>query len=616
MQIFPTLIPHETPPLVKADGGGSRISQASPFASLLQSISDKADAQSSRAALGNTRERMEHRRQAELNKNGQHGLGLGAKVSLTDFNALRGKLKAQGLSDEDLTALQEKIGSSEGLSWKSMLQTVAYKLGFSLGSLYPELDSAARNELSAFFTKLGFSLEEGEGLIQDLENGKQSKVWQIVSKTVGKLGDEDLQQIGKSELAALAQALGLTGNALQRVQSMLQGEGSDTLPAKGTRLVLDSIVTESAKAQRQLDNSLGELRAAIESGLAKSRAALDLKSLADNRETRDVALAKVRIKDEAGKKFRSEETGTESDHAAVVDKDAKPGLKGDAKSSSKDAQGGEQAANQAARKEAPDRTDKTGKEQQATETKGTQTTEGERGGGNQSERRLHKDDLGHDGKQNQGDAKDGSGKDGDKKAFDEMWSKVTVRANPEAGLQQADRLAAQQAVFTAEPIQTAPLAGERIPPQRIVRTVQEGVLQNLEQGTKQLTLRLDPPNLGKLTVVLQVHGNEVRAMIRTENEDVTRMLNDQTNLLRHTLEQQGLKVEKLDVQTQANSEHNQRDWQGPEQHNAAQERNRDPLRSTLRFLRERNGEDEPLAHDMQNNGSEETNSHQGLHVIA
>jgi len=109
-------------------------------------------------------------------------------------------------------------------------------------------------------------------------------------------------------------------------------------------------------------------------------------------------------------------------------------------------------------------------------------------------------------------------------------------------------------------------------------------LRNLGQGSKQLTLTLQPDELGKLSVTLTVKGKEVQATITADNSDTAAMLQDQTAHIRQTLENQGFKVSKLDVQTGL-AQDNQSAWQGPEQHNQAREQREamDRLRSSLRL---------------------------------
>ena len=83
------------------------------------------------------------------------------------------------------------------------------------------------------------------------------------------------------------------------------------------------------------------------------------------------------------------------------------------------------------------------------------------------------------------------------------------------------------------------------------------------QGRQQLTLQLNPPELGSLTLNLKVFGKEVHAVLRAENQEARQIIAENLPLLRQSLEAQGLKVSRLDVQTQL-QEQNQftQLWQG------------------------------------------------------
>jgi flagellar hook-length control protein FliK len=122
---------------------------------------------------------------------------------------------------------------------------------------------------------------------------------------------------------------------------------------------------------------------------------------------------------------------------------------------------------------------------------------------------------------------------------------------------------------------------------RAARQLESGLLKNLSQDTKQLTLTLNPDELGKLSVTLTVKDKEVRAMITADNADTATMLQEQASQIKKTLEDQGFKVTKLDVQTGV-SQDNQTTWQSPEQHNQAREQREalERLRSSIRLARD------------------------------
>jgi len=602
MQILPTDIKDSAPAFIKANGSEPEINPSSPFAGLLESISNKAREQAGAMAPD---QKLAASRKAARHAQGEHGLGQGLKVSREDFASLREKLAGQGLGKEDIQALEDRIASKEGLTWKDMLQFVADKLDVSLDAFCPEITASMRNDLSALFDKLGFTHEQGQQLLQDLENGKQRKVWHILSKQTASLPDEALQQITRGELRSLSSALGLPPESMQRLDSMLAGDPNTALNAKGARLALNTIFSESAKLQNSFEEKLGELRGLIEEGLQLARKNKDMHALADNKESKDISTAKVLIKDEAEKNFRHDgrsgrqasDAGT--DNAAEAAK--KQNVADKAGDIGKNAEAAGIPAAEAKKTALQGKTD-------AAETDGKPRTAADRAEALFAAR--DKDaDAQHGGEQ-------GFNKDSDRKAFDDMWSRIVAgnQARGETAFQQAERIVNQTAANASLGPEIS--LGEKVPPQGIARTVQNGILQNLQQGGKQLTLRLDPPSLGKLTVILQVHNNEVRATIRTENAEAAKLVNEQANLIRHTLEQQGLKVEKLDVQTQTQNNDQNRNWQGAEQHNQAQDRNRESLQNALRNLHRNPADSETLAHEMQSPGAEEISSQQRLHLIA
>ncbi len=633
MQILPNTPEFDTPSIIKADGSEPQLPQNAPFAHVMENIANKARQQAQDVAHD---QKLAVQRKAAQRESGEHGIGQGMEVSREDFAAIRDKLKDQGLSEKDIKELEDKVNSEEGLTWKGMLQFVADKLDISLEKLSPEITQAMRNELTALFTKMGFDEKQSENLLRDLENGRQRRVWHILSRQANQLGDDDLQNITRGELKTLAAAMGLPNATLQRLNSMLQGDPGSTMPAKGARMALDAIFNESAKTQKQFEDKLGELRKLIEQGIQDAKSSKDMQSLSDNRETREVASAKVMIKDEAEKNFRSggkQSQGKEAGAPANADASGKTEAsdqdqaevfkKQDVADRAGKIGASDKAANAAAAKNAdsaenaefaPD----AGKNARKTgDAAATAKAEARDKAANQSlaDQALGKD---ADAKGDNESKEKGLQQDSNRKAFDDMWSRVSFQgqAKGDATMQQAERIVNQ--TFSHNPeLGPETSLGDKVPPKAIARTVQNGILQNLQQGGKQLTLRLDPPSLGKLSVILQVHNNEVRATIRTENTEASRLVNDQLNLIRHTLEQQGLKVEKLDVQTQTNSQdQNHRSWQGTQEHNLHQERNRDSLNSALRYLHKRDGNGDELAHEMQSSAAEESISQQGIHLIA
>jgi flagellar hook-length control protein FliK len=148
----------------------------------------------------------------------------------------------------------------------------------------------------------------------------------------------------------------------------------------------------------------------------------------------------------------------------------------------------------------------------------------------------------------------------------------------------------------------------------VYRQVETGAFRNLGQGVKQLVIRLDPEDLGTVSVVLQVRGKEVQAVLRASNQEASQALGEQLGQLRSQLEAQGLKVGKLEVQTQLADSQSQSQWQGAEQHNRYQE-NRELALSAQRW-RNLERTDPGLVRDVQNGIQREKLSQSGLDIFA
>ncbi len=156
---------------------------------------------------------------------------------------------------------------------------------------------------------------------------------------------------------------------------------------------------------------------------------------------------------------------------------------------------------------------------------------------------------------------------------------------------------------------------------QVLKQIEEGTLRNLGQGRRRLTLRLDPPTLGKVHVMLQVADKEVRAVLRADNAEAGRMIAENMHQLRASLEAQGLRVDRLEVQTQAqNSGPDMRDGQrqDAQEHNQAREQRdaqqQTSLRRNLASVNE--AEDEEMARHVQEGDMRENVSTQRLNLIA
>ena len=102
----------------------------------------------------------------------------------------------------------------------------------------------------------------------------------------------------------------------------------------------------------------------------------------------------------------------------------------------------------------------------------------------------------------------------------------------------------------------------------IFRQIERGIFKNLGEGKREVSIKLHPPELGALKVVMQVHNKEVSMILHTEHRDVADALNKHIANFEKSFEQQGLKVVKVEVKNDlfSGGENFLRDFTGSRDH--------------------------------------------------
>ena len=163
-------------------------------------------------------------------------------------------------------------------------------------------------------------------------------------------------------------------------------------------------------------------------------------------------------------------------------------------------------------------------------------------------------------------------------------------------------------------------AGQTANPAPVIRQalqqVEQGVLNKLTNGGQRIELQLAPSELGAVTLILTSgKSGEISATIRSEKSETAELVARHLDIIRVNLEEQGLKVDKLEVRHEMLN--NQNDWQGMEQHNAMREdqERRDHLDRLRRLGRQ--GTNETFeARDAQALAHTTAISEPGLHLVA
>ena len=119
--------------------------------------------------------------------------------------------------------------------------------------------------------------------------------------------------------------------------------------------------------------------------------------------------------------------------------------------------------------------------------------------------------------------------------------------------------------------------------QQVMSQVESGLLTSFKNGSTRLELQLHPQELGAIAVTLTSRNGEVSAHIRADNEQTVEMLQRQVEALKTSLEQQGLRIDKIEVELREQFNANDQTWQDTDQHNSFQEE--ESRREQLRRLR-------------------------------
>lgn len=473
-----------------------------------------------------------------------------AKITEEDANTILASLKKKGVQDSALTGLEALLASGQPLTLGSIAGSLVRP-----GRKSAELSEAETQELTGVLQKMQFSQKEADELIAAMQNGNGFQAFRAINSRLASLGGEGSFAVNTSELRALARGLDVSESTTQKLAALMRGQESVEVTGTGFQALLAPAAEELGAVRAEREKLAKELKDAIDTALNDKKIRSSIAPVADTRGSQKTERAETRMRDDLtlkGNKLFSPESEKTAD--ALADEE--------------NAASGQDAREKSAREESA------GRLRHAVEAKRPGTS------GDTSAQSASKTEDGFDALAARLDAAAG----------------MTVPARASSAVQQQTSSAAY---------------ANR---QEIFAQVEQGMLRQLADGSKQMTLRLDPAELGQLTVLLTVKGGEVRALIRTENAETTALLSEQMTQLRANLEEQGLKVAQLDVETQLPQDAGREGFSGMEQFN--QEREMREQARFMRLARLRRESGESLAQDVQSTRAAEEISPSGLHIIA
>lgn len=414
-----------------------------------------------------------------------------------------------------------------------------------------ELSDDDKNALNTFFAKLGFSEKESAKMIAQIEDGEQGKVLEKIQAKLDNMPKEQQLMFTKDEVQAFSAAMNFSKELTSKIKEVL-GQNSMAKEVKEAFTLIRQEMAELDDKDTKLVRAVGNaFMKAMGEQAKESSASKDLKQAVD---------LKPRVSEDA-------------EQAKVA---IKEDLK-DAVDARKDSMPNSNAASAAkeAKKVMPEQAQANNDHMENRDPKEQQNN-----------------------------------------AWNNFFGKLQNDGQSASASAQV-KTSSMDAAFAGnmtDATQAKAQPWEKIAAPKVMRQVETAFMQQLENGKKQLTVQLTPENLGKLNIMLQVNGKEVSAVIKADNGESARLIADNIDIIKASLEEQGLKVEKLEVQTSLSGQRDAQDWFGKNEHNLAREREMmDAMRNHMRSMRDDDGE---LAQEMQNMREQAINAGQGLHVIA
>ncbi|NMC47889.1 MAG: flagellar hook-length control protein FliK, partial [Desulfovibrio sp.] len=510
--------------------------------------------------------------------------------------------------------LEASVDSTEGLTWSGFMAVVQERiLG---GETVVDISVENKRQLQSLMGKLGFTTNESSQLIKELEQGNATAVWSQISSKIQGLSEDTTLTIDPAEGQALAQALGLSTDAQNRLTSFFAKFADTELTATDIRSALLAITAEVADKKSAQSQALDEVKELASQVFVAAQKRLFGQTLSDSREdqvSRKAMLAQEMAENisegenapatTAGAKSVADLAFASKDAASAdqTQSAAKSASTGQNSQSGADSQGRSQGTSQGTSQDTPQEASQEGGQGRG-KSAADDRVPGEKAGIAQEKAATGSTDASAQAEE------EASGTD----AWDAFWGRIGVEGMAE----ETDAMPGDTLARTVSTLLSSDLAAEetvtgtvlssggtfdlgRLPQPEtaqnanryvsadVLRQVENGMLKNLGQGGHRLTLNLTPEDLGAVNVMLTVKDKDVQAVIKTDTAEAAKIIGDQLNRVRESLEQQGLKVSKLEVQTGLAGQ-DQAAWQGADRHNEARQQQEEAarVRTAMRLFSE------------------------------
>lgn len=132
----------------------------------------------------------------------------------------------------------------------------------------------------------------------------------------------------------------------------------------------------------------------------------------------------------------------------------------------------------------------------------------------------------------------------------------------------------------------------------VVRQLVDAIKVNVNGSFSEMELQLQPENLGKLNLVISSRDGIITAQLMAENEDVKSAIENQIVMLKDNFDQQGLKVDAVEVTVQTHGFEMGKNLEGSEENSQNEEKHRNSRSLTLEEINAIIGDDEAADEDV------------------
>ncbi|MDR0826660.1 MAG: flagellar hook-length control protein FliK [Desulfovibrio sp.] len=503
-------------------------------------------------------------------------------VDSNELDLVKKELEKRGVAKDSLERLEQLAASNRPLSASAIFGVLSGRSRAG-AALTDEEGAALKNLLQKF----GFNKDEQDEMLALSDAGNSTDMWKGLSKKLDESGLEN--GVNAAELAALLKGLDLSKDAASALKAAFNKDPGAAYNGAALKSLLAPAMKEISDRELAQSRAGKEMRAALSAALDRARLEQRSAPVADTRGSRAAEQSEIlmqkSVREKAGIDALLEgrdDAGTKADKKTGADKKADADKKA----------GGQGNESSGQLKAAADKVLAGEKE---AENKGSGKGDRDTGARNNAQDAFARTTTSETRTQTQNHAA--------ATKSEVLFPNVVVDATVSSPLQFAPQSPVQNSAANAQAYRS-----------EIFAQVEAGLLQGARQGMQRLTLQLNPAELGGITVVLRFHDGELRAGIRAERADSAEVLSQQLAELKSSLEEAGIKVAELDVQTSlAGNDFAGNGGNGAEHNLMSDAQERDRVLRLSRLWREE-GED---AHTAERGASAPWQTKEGgLHLVA